>query len=66
MLQATSDVTLVTLQEYWSIIPMSGEVDDLSTVINIQYAGVAIREANFSACGDYATPQKSKLCVEIE
>lgn len=45
---------------------MSGEVDDLSTVINIQYAGVAIWEANFSAFGDYATPQKSKLCVEIE
>lgn len=40
---------------------MSGEVDDLSTVINIQYAGVAIREANFSACGDYATPQKKQV-----
>lgn len=46
-LQVTSDVTQVTLHEYWSMIPPSGEVDDFDTVINIQHTDEAIREVCF-------------------
>lgn len=58
-LQVTSDVTQVTLREYWSMIPTSRQVDDFNTVINIQYTDKAIREvgfldAHFNVAGDVA------------